>query len=88
MEYKRKYIDINSDPKKWHPDWEQNDFAWAVEQLETIPREKLIMVCKSPNINLTFYDKNWEKTTPDEQIIIALLTDYSPYTLVSVLKQI
>lgn len=82
--YRSKYLNLDS-WAKWGA-WNREDFAWAVEQLETAGREKLLKICSHDHIRLTFDAPEWERNTPDEQIIIALLTDYSPEVLLLAIR--
>jgi len=56
---------------------EKEDFVWALKILELLPREKLIQICKDPRIELRFTGENWGKTTLEEEIVSALISDYS-----------
>jgi hypothetical protein len=65
--------------------WSEQDFAWAVQQLEQMSRDELVRLCKLPEIQLRFTDytpaEAWEQLTPVDEIISALLVDYSSQTL-------
>lgn len=90
MTYKGKYIDTTAGPEGWGRQWKNIDrrtFEGVVKSLEKLTRKKLIEFCKLPQIHLVFSDQNWEETTPEEQIISALLIDYSPEVLIPAIKK-
>jgi hypothetical protein len=83
--YTSKYYDLE---KGGGTGWTNANFAWAVEQLETMPREQLIALCKTPSIHLRFIGEHWEKDTPEEEIISAILADYPPDVLLPAIRSI
>lgn len=84
--YQSKDIDLDADPKGWGPMWTKKDLVWVVQNLESLSRKKLVELCKLPEINLRFNAKDWEESTPDDQIIAVLLIDYTPKELIRALK--
>jgi hypothetical protein len=66
----------------------KEDFVWALKVLESLPKEKLIEICKNPRIDLKFTRKDWETTTEEEEIIGALIADYPPNILLPVLREL
>jgi len=87
--YKSKYYNIDEYYKNVasKEGWKKEDFVWALKILELLPREKLIQICKDPRIELRFTGENWEETTPEEEIVGALISDYPPDILINVLKE-
>lgn len=75
MVYKSKYIETSPMAQKWKDGgWDEKSFSSAVETLEMMPREELIEICRE--LGLRFTASDWEKTTSEEQIILAILGDY------------
>lgn len=85
MPYESKYLNLDN-PKGWGEEWTKKTLEWVVQNLESLPRKKLIEFCKHPDINLRFAGDDWEESTPEEQIILALLNDYTPKELIQALK--
>lgn len=50
-----------------------------------MPRDQLIALCHHPDIELSFGD-SWEETTPQEEIISALISDFLPQDLMKVIE--
>jgi hypothetical protein len=90
QEFESKYFNIDEYYKNVasKEGWKKEDFVWALKVLESLPKEKLIEICKDPRIDLKFTGKDWETTTDEEEIIGALIADYPPNILLPVLKEL
>lgn len=87
MNYESKYIQLNPVPEEWQrAGWNETDLAFVVEKLETAPKEKLLKVCKL--LGLEFSSDDWEETTPEEQIILAIISDYKPEAVIQTIKKV
>ena len=85
MTYESKYYSLE---RGGGEGWTNADFAWAVEKLETMSQEKLVAICKLPEITLRFTGENWETETDDEQIISAILADYDADLVMKILRNL
>jgi len=56
--------------------WTRETFAFAVEQLESMGREKLLELMALPYIQLSFMGDYWREETPEEEFVAAILSDY------------
>ena len=83
MNYESTYYNIESFPKE-----ERDAYAWILERLENMSRKELLVVAQHPDIQLDFIVKNWQKTTPLEEIISALISDFQPSELIKVIKSL
>ena len=83
MTYESKNYDLNSIPK----DWGNEDFAWVIEQLETMPKEKLFSLCNFSEIELRFPGSVLEDVPVDE-ILNALIADFTPDILIPAIKKL
>jgi hypothetical protein len=88
-EFKSKYYDIDAyyENVASQEGWRKEDFIFVLSVLESLPKEKLIEICKSPEIQLRFSGDNWEKIVDEEEIIGALISDYPPEDLILVAKK-
>jgi hypothetical protein len=86
--FKSKYYDIDAyyENVASKEGWRKEDFIFVLSVLESLPKEKLIEICKSPEIQLRFSGDNWEKIVDEEDIVSALISDYSPEDLIWVAK--
>lgn len=73
--YKSKYFNLNKWNSVVHKNggWSEEDFAMAVERLETMPIDKLRTICVLPEINLKF---SKVEELYREQILLALFKEY------------
>jgi hypothetical protein len=83
MSYESKYYNISS-----FAEAERSLAAWVLEKLEGMPREKLITLCNLPEIQLSFTGDDWKETTPEEEIISALISDFSLQDLMTAIKKL
>jgi|GEM_PF-4890141 len=84
MAYESKYYNLDAHG----PDWTKAGFAWAVEALETMSRERLLRVCALPEINIRFTATDWRENTQEEEIIGVILADYPSDTVLSAIRKI
>jgi hypothetical protein len=68
--------------------WGEEDFWCSVRVMEAMSREQLLTICQLPEIKLRFTAKDWEHTTPEDQIISALIADYQPEVLMQAIKEV
>ncbi len=88
MSYEDPFIVIDPVHQSWlDRGWTEEEFKWAVLELEKMPKEKLVEILKDEDIQISFTGENWEQETPKEEMASALIGDFKPKTVMRVLKK-
>ena len=87
---KNSFIDIDAYYEKTaaQEGWAKEDFAKVILGLESMNREQLVSLCKQSNIGVSFVSNNWEEIAPKEQMILALIADCKPQTLIDAIEKV
>jgi hypothetical protein len=64
---------------------EKKDFVWALKVLESLPKEKLLEICKDSRIDIKFTVKY--ECLDERALVETLIFDSDPQDLLSVLKK-
>jgi hypothetical protein len=87
QEFESKYFNIDEYYKNVasKEGWKKEDFVWALKVLESLPKEKLIEICKDPRIDIKFTVK--DEYLDERTLVETLILDSDTEDLLFVLKK-
>lgn len=86
--YESKYFNIDKfyESTAKYEGWKKEDFAWVIQVLESLPKEKLVAICEHPEVRIRFTSGTFDDVD-EEQLVNVVLSDTTPKVLLKVLKE-
>lgn len=64
----------------------KEDFVWALQVLESLPKEKLVAICEHPEVRIKFTSATFDDVD-EEDLVSVIVSDTTPELLLKVLKE-